>query len=87
MKRAGEDREVHSKLLTLEQINLEVRVGVWLAIQREPGLIPQVGPPKKVLKAGETGAMLDVIRETYHLEEAVIKNNKRPENILRLFII
>ena len=87
MKREGEGREVHSKLLMLGQINSEVRAGVWPVTRRELGLILPVGLPEKVLKAGETGAMLDVIRRIYRLEEVVIKNNKKPEIFLRLFIL
>ena len=58
---------------------LEVQTAAWLVIQQEPASIQLVGLPEKVLRAGETGAMLDVIREIYRLEEVVIKNNKKPE--------
>ena len=79
MKREGGDRELHFKQLMLEQIRLEVQAAAWLVIQQEPASIQLVGLPEKVLRAGETGAMLDVIREIYRLEEVVIKNNKKPE--------
>ena len=56
----------------------------WLVAPQELASIQPVGLPEKVLRAGETGAMLGVIREIYRLEEVVIKNNKKPENYLRL---
>ena len=84
MKQEGGDRELHFKQLMLEQIRLEVQAAAWLVIQQEPASIQPVDLPEKVLKVGETGAMLDVIREIYHLEEVDIER-KKPEVILRLF--